>query len=157
MNFLLWEITWALISCMWMYMKYSNRVVSYNFMCWINLSRCSDFWLSGSSSKWRHCNVHSETMIYLLLEATWKLFSCMWMYIKYWKIALPYNLDVLNAFIKVFWLLVEWKLTKMESHYIIHSGNMIFLLLWSYLESCRCICLIPKESGFLQFWHAEFN
>jgi len=49
--------------------EYSNRVVSFNLYMPNPLSRCCNFWLSGSSSKWRCCNFHSETMIYLLLES----------------------------------------------------------------------------------------
>ncbi len=64
---------------------------------------------------------------------------CWYGQIKYWKKIISYDLGVLIPFIMVYGLLVEWKLLKMECHYIIHRGNISFLLLQRCLEISRCI------------------
>jgi len=64
---------------------------------------------------------------------------CWYGQIKYWKKIISYDLGVLIPFIMVYGLLVEWKLLKMECHYIIHRGNISFMLLQRCLEISRCI------------------
>jgi len=58
-------------------------------------------------------------------RVSWKLLSWMLMYIICWNRVVSYHFNMLNPFIKLFWLW-EWKFFK--SHYISQNGTMVLLL-----------------------------
>jgi len=128
------------------------------FMFLFHLLRCSDFWLSGILSKWRHIVISIVEPWFFMFKVTWELFSCMWMFMNYWKSLVSHNFDILNKIIKAFQFSVEWKFLLMEFHLIFHHRTMIFLFLQNYLQITFMYVDVYeslKESGFLQFLCAE--
>jgi len=68
-----------------------------------------------------------------------------------------YIFDVMNPFMKVFWLLVEQKFVKMDTHCFFFNVES-FLVLQSYLEISFIyvdVYELLKEIGFQPFWCAE--
>jgi len=81
-----------------------------------------DFWLIGSHSKLESLyTFQSKNNHFLILRKLFWNYSC-----NGGCNCIP-GFEVLNPTIKLFWLLIEWKFSKLESHCILHSGIKILL------------------------------
>jgi len=114
--------------CIWILLKDSSFLLF--LFLWLHLSRCFDFGLSNSSLKWSHIEffIIEPWFFWSYILIKYYFHICAYMY-KCEKIVVFYKIFMMNFFIKAFWLLIEGKLIKMESHYMFDIGNMILLLL----------------------------
>jgi len=99
-------------------------------VCRIQISNNFCFWLSGRSSKIKqYVFLLCETSCCHCCKVGWKLISSVWEHFNDWNRGFSNCFDVLNPNIRLFLLLVEWKIIKYKTICVFVMWNIILSLL----------------------------